>query len=83
VQQTNGRITHGRRATNGRIALRVPRDVITAKRALYLQHGIPWHRGPMQNLDDYDIVKTFGAEYRGVVGYYLLATCPWPWQSPR
>jgi len=69
--------------TNGRIALRVPRDVITAKRAPYLQHGIPWHRGPMQNLDDYDIIKTFGAEYRGVAGYYLLATDVWRFNRLR
>ena len=27
----------------------------------------------LQNLDDYDIVRTFGAEYEGVVNYYLLA----------
>ncbi|MCA1703034.1 MAG: maturase [Actinobacteria bacterium] len=83
VQQANGRITNGRRATNGRIALRVPRDVITAKCAPYLQHGTPWHRGPMQNLDDYDIVKTFGAEYRGIVGYYLLATDVWRFNRLR
>ena len=31
----------------------------------------------MQNLDDYDIVATFGAEYRGITGYYLLATDVW------
>ncbi|MCA1671213.1 MAG: maturase [Actinobacteria bacterium] len=77
VQQANSKVTHGRRAANGQIALRVPRDVITAKCAPYLQHGKPSHRGPLQNLDDYDIVKTFGAEYRGVIGYYLLATDVW------
>ena len=27
----------------------------------------------LQNLPDYDIVRTYGAEYRGVVNYYLLA----------
>lgn len=77
VQQANSKITHGRRAANGQIALRAPLDVITAKCAPYLKHGKPWHRGPLQNLDDYDIVKTFGAEYRGVIGYYLLATDVW------
>src|SRR6266704_6061139 len=30
--------------------------------------------GPgLQNLDDYGIVRTYGAEFRGVVNYYLLA----------
>src|ERR1017187_3043086 len=40
----------------------------------YRKHGKPWHRTRLQNLDDYDIVRTYGAEYRGVVNhYYLLA----------
>jgi hypothetical protein len=77
VQHADTKITRGRRSANGKIALRVPRDVIAAKCAPYLHHGKPWHRGSAQNLDDYDIVKTFGAEYRGVVGYYLLATDVW------
>ena len=55
------------------IALRVPRDVITAKCAPYRHHGKPWHRPGLQNLDDYDIVSIYGAEYRGIVNYYLLA----------
>jgi hypothetical protein len=31
----------------------------------------------MQNLDDYDIVRVYGAEYRGIVQYYLLAADVW------
>ena len=31
----------------------------------------------MQNLDDYEIVKTYAAEYRGVIQYYLLANDVW------
>ena len=31
----------------------------------------------MQNLDDFDIVKTYAAEYRGIVQYYLLANDVW------
>lgn len=73
VQHNDSKITHGRRSINGRIMLRVPRDVITAKRAPYLRRGKPAARLALQNLDDYDIVKTFGAEYRGIVSYYLLA----------
>jgi hypothetical protein len=37
------------------------------------KHGKPWHRTRLQNLDDYDIVRIYGAEYRGIVNYYLLA----------
>ncbi|HEV2371094.1 MAG TPA: group II intron reverse transcriptase/maturase [Streptosporangiaceae bacterium] len=51
----------------------MPRDVIAAKCAPYRRHGKPWPRAAMQNLDNYDIVKTYGAEYRGIVQYYLLA----------
>ena len=67
IQHGDEKITHGRRAVNGVIALRVPLDVIKAKRAPYRRHGKPWHRPALQNLDDYDIVATFGAEYRGIV----------------
>ena len=77
VQHGDSKITDGRRAVNGKIGLRVPLDVIKAKRAPYLRHGKPWHRSALQNLDDYDIVKTYGAEYRGVVQYYLLANDVW------
>jgi group II intron reverse transcriptase/maturase len=73
VQHCNTRLTRGRRMVNGKVALRVPADVITAKCAPYRCHGKPWHRPWLQNLDDYDIVRVYGAEYRGVVNYYLLA----------
>ena len=73
VQHCNTRLTRGRRMANGKVALRVPKDVITAKCAPYRCHGKPWHRSRLQNLDDYDIVRIYGAEYRGVVNYYLLA----------
>jgi group II intron reverse transcriptase/maturase len=73
VQHCNTRLTKGRRMVNGKVALRVPKDVITAKCAPYRQHGKPWHRSRLQNLPDYDIVRIYGAEYAGVVNYYLLA----------
>ena len=77
VQHCNTRLTGGRRLANGKVALRVPRDVITAKCAPYRQQGKPCHRPGLQNLDDYDIVRIYGAEYRGVVNYYLLAQDAW------
>src|SRR5712672_4552848 len=73
VQHCDTKLTRGRREANGKIALRVPPDVIKAQCARYRQHGKPWHRSRLQNLDDYDIVRIYGAEYRGVVNYYLLA----------
>jgi group II intron reverse transcriptase/maturase len=73
VQHDNTKLTRGRRSANGNIALKVPPDVIKAQCARYRQHGKPWHRSRLQNLDDYDIVRKYGAEYQGVVNYYLLA----------
>ena len=55
----------------------MPPDVVKAKCARYRQPGKPWHRSRLQNLDDYDIVRIYGAEYRGVVNYYLLAQDVW------
>jgi hypothetical protein len=77
VQHCDTRITYGRRSANGRIALRVPPDVIKAKIAPCRRRGKPWHRNRLQNLDDYDIVRIYGAEYRGIVNYYLLAQDVW------
>jgi group II intron reverse transcriptase/maturase len=77
VWHCNTRITGGRRAINGKIALKVPPHVVKAQCARYRSHGKPWYRSRLQNLDDYDIVRTYGAEYRGVVNYYLLAHDVW------
>ncbi len=77
VQHCDTKLTGGRRTVNGTVALRVPPDVITAKCAPYRRRGKPWHRSRLQNLPDYDIAATYGAEYRGVVGYYLLAQDVW------
>ena len=73
VQHSRDKITGGRRTVNGTIALRVPRDVIKAQNARYRRRGKPSHRPRLQNLDDYNIVRKYGAEYAGVVNYYLLA----------
>src|SRR6478672_6530783 len=73
VQHSDTKLTGGLRAANGKIAMRVPPDVITAQCARHRKHGKPWHRPRLQNLDDYEIVRIYGAEYRGVVNYYLLA----------
>jgi hypothetical protein len=83
VQHSSTKITRNRRSVNGRIALRVPPDVIKAQCARYRQHGKPWHRPRLQNLDDYDIVRVYGAEYRGVVNYYLPAQDVWRLRTLR
>jgi group II intron reverse transcriptase/maturase len=62
---------------NGSIGLRVPRTVIKAKCARYLQHGKPERRPELLNFDDHLIISTYGAEYRGIVQYWLLAGDVW------
>jgi group II intron reverse transcriptase/maturase len=73
VQHSDHRVTKGRRSVNGVIRLRVPTEVIKAKCAPYLKRGKPATRGPRVNDGEFDIVATYGAEYRGIVQYYLLA----------
>src|SRR6187200_423294 len=44
AQHGDSKITAGQRSVNGKIALRVPLDVIKAKCAPYRRRGKPWHR---------------------------------------
>jgi group II intron reverse transcriptase/maturase len=73
VQHNDRHCTRGQRYVNGNIGLRVPSAVVRAKCAPYLRRGQPAPRPGIINHDDYDIVATYGAEYRGIVQYYLLA----------
>ena len=77
VVHNDRKTTHGRRSVNGIIALRVPREVIKAKCALYTKLGKPERRPELLNLSDHAIISTYGAEYRGLVQYYLLAGDVW------
>lgn len=47
--------------------------MIKAQCAPYLKRGKPAHLPSMLNYDDYSIVSIYGARYRGIVQYYLLA----------
>jgi hypothetical protein len=64
----------GWRSINAGIGLRVPREVIARKCALYMRRGKPWHRPQMLSDHDYSIISQYQAEYQGIVQYYLLAT---------
>ena len=72
-QHADDRITGNRRCVNGRLALRVPRDVITTACTRYLRDGKPIHRAELQYESDYAIVTRYQMEYRGLVQYYTLA----------
>jgi group II intron reverse transcriptase/maturase len=73
VLHNDRKVTAGRRTVNGTISLRVPSSVIKAKQAPYLSRGKPERRSQLVNEDDHTIVSTYGAEWRGIVQYYLLA----------
>jgi group II intron reverse transcriptase/maturase len=77
VQHANQKMTAGRRSVNGLIRLRVPTDVIKAKCSRYMQRGEPVDRSELMNEEDYAIISRYGAEYRGIVQYYLLAGDVW------
>jgi group II intron reverse transcriptase/maturase len=66
-----------RPSVNGSVALRVPRHVIKAKCAPYMKRGKPERRTELLNRDDLTIISTYGAEYRGLIQYYLLAGDVW------
>ena len=73
IQHNDTKKTGRYRRVNGQVALRVPREVIKAKSAPYLRRGKPAKQPALNNGSDHTIVATFGAIYRGVVQYYLLA----------
>src|SRR5580704_6174504 len=73
VLHNDRKVTRGIRRANGTVSLRVPAAVIKAKSAPYLARGKPARRPRLRNEDDHTIVATYGAEYRGIVQYYLLA----------
>ena len=73
----NRKLTAGRRAVNGRIRLHVPVEVIKAKCARYMRRGKPEQRPGLMNEQDHAIISRYGAEYRGIVQYYLLAGNVW------
>jgi group II intron reverse transcriptase/maturase len=74
TQHANHVIAGGRRVANGGIRLRVPRGVIKAKCSRYMQRGRPERRPGLMNEMDHAIISRYGAEYRGIVQYYLLAS---------
>ena len=77
VQRNDRKLTGKRRIVNGQVALRVPAAVIKAKCSPYLTRGQPAHQPHLMNADDHTIVSIYGARYRGIVQYYLLAGDVW------
>jgi Type II intron maturase/AI2M/AI1M-like, HNH endonuclease len=51
--------------------------VIKTKCSRYIQRGKPAQRSALVNDEDHTIISRYGAEYRGITQYYLLAGDVW------
>lgn len=61
------------RNINGKVGLRVPKDVIEEKIKDYTKNGKATHRTELMQEDDYTIINTYQLEFRGMANYYQLA----------
>jgi group II intron reverse transcriptase/maturase len=77
VQHADHKTTNGRRSVNGKVALRVPRDVIKSKSAAFMRLGKPERRPDLLNYPDHEIIGRYGAQWRGYLQYYLPAHNVW------
>jgi hypothetical protein len=82
TQQANTRHgPNGHRTVNGKIALRIGVRVVEKLCARYLREGKPAHCNQLLHEDDFSIIAQYGAEYRGIIQYYLLAqNVGWLWK---
>jgi group II intron reverse transcriptase/maturase len=58
---------------NGYISLRLPADKLKGFCDRYRKNGEPFHRLRLIDNSDFSIVEQYGAEFRGIVQYYLKA----------
>ncbi len=73
VVHDDRKLTAGRRSVNGSVHLRVPMAMVATKCTRYMRRGKPASRNELMNETDHAIISHYGAEYRGIVQYYLLA----------
>ncbi|MDE0243508.1 MAG: reverse transcriptase domain-containing protein [Candidatus Kaiserbacteria bacterium] len=62
-----------RRRANGQIWYGIPKEVIKDAVRKYSRNGKPIHRPEWLANNEYDIVASYQAEYRGLVQYYIMA----------
>jgi len=61
------------RSVNGRIGLRIPREVMVTKCQRYQKGHKARHRSELMDASDYTIVSTYQLEFQGLANYYRLA----------
>lgn len=76
AQMSNTKITKTtrQRATNGRIALLIPNDVIEKKSQPYLRNGKAAVLGYQLVNTDFSIVGDYQSKFKGLYQYYAMAT---------
>ena len=73
TQWNNNKLTNGIRKLSGTIAFLIPRSVIVNYYSKYCKNMKPRSFNELIHESDYDIVKKFQCEWRGIVQYYKLA----------
>jgi group II intron reverse transcriptase/maturase len=63
----------GHRSINGRVGLKMPMDVVRAKREPYMKRGKPAPILSRAHDSEFQIVSRYQAEFRGIAEYYQLA----------
>ncbi len=64
---------NGHRSINGQIGLKMPMDVVRAKRKPYMRRGKPAAILSRAHDSDFRIVARYQAEFRGIAEYYQMA----------
>jgi group II intron reverse transcriptase/maturase len=62
-----------RRSINGRVGLRIPKDILEIKCQRYQKGSKVMHRAEMEHESDFTIISTYQLEFRGIANYYQLA----------
>jgi group II intron reverse transcriptase/maturase len=73
VQYRDDLLTHKGRQTNGKVALRIPADVVEAYRASYVVAGHPKRNVLLAQESDFTIVDRYASIFRGIYNYYAWA----------
>jgi group II intron reverse transcriptase/maturase len=73
VQYRDDLLTNKGRNTNGKVALRIPADVVEAYRASYIVDGHPKRNMLLAQESDFTIVDRYASIFRGIYHYYAWA----------
>jgi hypothetical protein len=73
IMDNDTKIKSGKRCINGKIALRMPYDVVTKVRQRFCKEGKVLHRAELRDESDYTIINRFGSILRGLYNYYKIA----------